>query len=115
MDIALSDEVRSQDAKLVIGRLLVNSDSKELAWQLVRERWNEIQKKTGEFVGNTVIVSSLAFFCDASTAAEISAFFKEHKVPDAERTLQQSLERIATCARSAAVQAPKLAEWLKLR
>ena len=31
----------------------------DLAWQLVRERWNEIQKKTGEFVGNTVIVGAL--------------------------------------------------------
>jgi hypothetical protein len=81
----------------------------------VRERWNEIQKKTGEFVGNTVIVGSLASFCEASTGAEISAFFKEHKVPDAARTLQQSLERIDTCAKSAAAQAPKLAEWLKAR
>jgi aminopeptidase N len=113
MDITLSDEVRSQDAKLVIGRMLVNS--KKLAWQLVRERWNEIQKKTGEFVGNTVIVSSFASFCDASTGAEISAFFKEHKVPDAERTLQQSLERIDSCAKGATAQAPKLAEWLKGR
>ena len=80
----------------------------------MRERWNEIQKKTGEFVGNTMIVGALASFCDAATAAEIKTFFTTHKVPDAERTLQQSLERIDTCARGAAVQAPKLAEWLKV-
>ena len=115
MDITLSDEVRSQDAKLVIGRMLVNSDSHKLAWQLVRERWNEIQKKTGEFVGNTQIVGAFSSFCDASTGAEISAFFKEHKVPDAERTLQQALERIDACAKSATAQAPKLAAWLKGR
>jgi aminopeptidase N len=115
MDITLSDEVRSQDAKLVIGRMLVTPESHELAWQLVRERWNEIQKKTGEFVGNTVIVSSLSSFCEASTGAEIRAFFKEHQVPDAERTLQQALERIDACAKSAAIQRPKLAEWLELR
>jgi aminopeptidase N len=115
MDIVLSDEVRSQDAKLVIGRMLVNSDSHKLAWQLVRARWSEIQKKTGEFVGNTVIVSSFSSFCDAATGAEISAFFKEHKVPDAERTLQQALERIDSCAKGAVAQAPKLAEWLKAR
>jgi len=113
MDLTLSDEVRSQDAKVVIGRMLVNADSQTLAWQLVRERWNEIQKKTGEFVGNTLIVGSLSGFCDAATAAGIKAFFTANKVPDAERTLQQSLERIDTCARGAAAQAPKLAEWLK--
>ena len=115
MDLTLSDDVRSQDAKLVIGALLRNADAKKLAWQLVQQRWPEIQKKTGEFVGNTAIVGSLSSFCDASTGAEISAFFKEHKVPDAERTLQQSLERIDTCAKSASTQAPKLAEWVKKR
>ena len=114
MDLTLSDEVRSQDAKLVIGRMLANTDTRALAWQLVRERWNEIQKKTGEFVGNTTIVGALSSFCDGSTAAEVKAFFTTHKVPDAERTLQQSLERIDTCARGAAAQAPKLAEWLKV-
>ena len=79
----------------------------------MRERWDEIQKKTGEFVGNTVIVGALSSFCDAGTAAEIKTFFTDHKVPDAERTLQQSLERINACARGVAVQGPKLAEWLK--
>jgi puromycin-sensitive aminopeptidase len=113
MDLAVSDEVRSQDAKFVIARMLVNADSQALAWRLVRDRWNEITKKTGEFVGNTTIVGALSSFCDAATAAEIKAFFTEHKVPDAERTLQQSLERIDTCARGAAAQAPRLAEWLK--
>jgi aminopeptidase N len=113
MELTLSDDVRSQDAKLVIARMLANTDTHDLAWRLVRERWNDIQKKTGEFVGNTVIVGALSSFCDASTAGEIRKFFAEHKVPDAERTLQQSLERIDGCARGAAAQAPRLAEWLK--
>jgi puromycin-sensitive aminopeptidase len=115
MDVTLSDAVRSQDAKLVIARMLTNPDTQRLAWQLTRERWTHIQKKTGEFVGTTAIVGALAAFCDAGTAGEIKAFFSTHKVPDAERTLQQSLERIETCAATAAVQEPKLAEWLKIR
>jgi aminopeptidase N len=115
VELTLSAEVRSQDAKNVIARLLVNSDTQRLAWQLMRSRWAEIQKKTGEFVGNTIIVSALAAFCDAGTAAEIRTFFSEHKVPDAERTLQQSLERIHSCARTASVQGPTLAAWLKAR
>jgi aminopeptidase N len=115
MDLAVSDQVRSQDAKLVIGRMLTNQDTHALAWQLVREHWTAIQKKTGEFVGNTMIVGALASFCDASTATSIESFFTEHKVPDAERTLQQSLERINACARGASGQVPKLAEWLKGR
>ena len=84
-----------------VARMLANSDTQRLAWQLVRERWAGIQKKTGEFVGNTIIVGALASFCDTGTAAEIQTFFSTHKVPDAERTLQQSLERITACARTA--------------
>ena len=56
--------------------MLANRDTQRLAWQLTRERWAEIQKKTGEFVGNTVIVGALAAFCDAATAAEIKALLQ---------------------------------------
>jgi aminopeptidase N len=115
IDIALSDEVRSQDAELVIGNLLRNRQTSTLAWRLVRDRWNEIQKKSGESIAGAGIVGSVASFCEASSGAEVSSFFKEHKVPNAERTLQQALERIDACAKSAAVQAPKLAEWLRAR
>jgi aminopeptidase N len=113
MDLVVSPEVRSQDAKLVIARMLGNADTRDLAWTLVRERWAEIQKKTGEFVGNTAIVGSLGTFCEAGKADEIEKFFATHKVPDATRTLQQSLEAIRSCARFAQAQSPKLALWLK--
>jgi aminopeptidase N len=113
MDLALSDVVRSQDAKLVVAALLANSDTRRLAWQLTRERWPELQKKTGEFVGTTVVVGALGNFCDAASAAEVKTFFTTNRVPDAERTLQQSIERIQTCAATAALQGPKLAQWLK--
>jgi len=113
IDLALSDAIRSQDAKYVVGALLENPDARRLAWQLTRERWPEIQKKTGEFVGNTVVVGALAGFCDAATAAEVKTFFSTNKVPDAARTLQQSIERIQSCAATTAIQGPKLAEWLK--
>ena len=115
MDLVLSPDVRSQDAKLMIARMLASSDNQHLAWQLIRERWPEIQKKTGEFVGNTVIVGALSSFCEARVAAEVRTFFAKNPVPDAERTLLQSLERITSCARVAETQQPKLAEWLKGR
>ena len=89
MELALSPDVRSQDAKIVIANMIGNPDTRELAWELVRERWTEIQKKTGEFVGNTVIVGNLGAFCEAGRADEVERFFATHKVPDAERTLKQ--------------------------
>ena len=76
VDFILGPEVRPQDAKLFVASLLASNDSRDLAWELIRKRWSELQKKTGEFVGNTVIVSALAAFCDATTAKEIRSFFE---------------------------------------
>ena len=107
--------IRSQDAKLFLADLLTNSSINVAAWQMLKERWAEVQKKTGEFVGNTIVVSALGAFCDARMRDDVKQFFDSHKVPDAERTLQQSLERISACARRAEAQAPKLAAWLASR
>jgi aminopeptidase N len=112
MDYILGPGVRSQDAKVFLARLLGNRDAQALAWQLLQERWSDVQKKTGEFVGNTVIVGALGSFCDARTLAQVRRFFGVHKVPDAERTLQQVVERISGCVARSAAQSPKLAAWL---
>jgi aminopeptidase N len=112
MQLALSDDVRSQDAKIVVAQMLGNPDTRELAWDLLPARWPELQEKTGEFVGNTMVVAPLGTFCDARTADEIEQFFGANKVPDAERTLRQSIEGVRACARLAAAQRPTLAAWL---
>jgi aminopeptidase N len=113
MDLILSPDVRSQDAKIFIARLLGNRDAQRQAWELLRARWNDVQKKTGEFVGNTVIVGALASFCDAGTLAGIRQFFAVHKVPDAQRTLQQAMEQVGECASRVDARSQALAEWLK--
>jgi aminopeptidase N len=113
MEYALGPEVRTQDTKILISRMLTNADTRALAWRLLQARWPDVQKKTGQFVGNTVIVGALQAFCDARTAAEMKQFFAAHPVPDAERTLQQSIERVTSCAQLAAAERPKLADWLK--
>jgi len=61
------------------------------------------------------VISSLGQFCDTKTRSEIEKFFTTHKVPEAERTLQQALERISDCAALAAAQSPKLTEWLQTK
>ena len=112
MALVASPDVRSQDAKIVLANMIGNADTRELAWELLRERWSEVQKKTGEFVGNTVIVGALGAFCEAGAADDVDRFFATHKVPDADRTLKQALENIRSCARFAMVQRPKLTDWI---
>jgi aminopeptidase N len=115
MDYIVGPEVRTQDTKIFIARLLGNPDARQLAWDLLQARWSAVQKKTGEFVGNTVVVSALGSMCGSRALADVKRFFAVHKVPDAERTLQQAEERISACTTLAAAQSGKLAEWLQRR
>ena len=50
MEYVLGAEVRNQDAKLLIARLIGNGDARALAWQLLREHWNDVQKKTSRLL-----------------------------------------------------------------
>jgi hypothetical protein len=45
-------------------------------------------------------------------ATDVQQFFADHKVPEAERTIQQVVERISRCAELVTTQGPKLATWL---
>jgi len=113
LDYIVGPEVRSQDTALFLARLLLNPDARRLAWELLQARWDDLQKKTGQVFGSPLLISSLGQFCDTNTRSEIERFFATHKVPEAERTLQQALERISTCSELAAAQSAKLAEWLQ--
>ena len=115
MDSIVGPEVRSQDTALFLSRLLDNPDARPLAWELLQARWDDLQKKTGQVFGSPLLIRSLGQFCDTKTRSEIERFFATHKVPEAERTLQQALERISTCAELAAAQSAKLGQWLQSR
>jgi puromycin-sensitive aminopeptidase len=113
MDFIVGPDVRSQDTAIFLARLLNNPDARPLAWQLLQARWDDLQKKSGQVFGSPLLIGSLGQFCDAQRQTEVAQFFSAHKVPEAERTLQQAEERISTCAQLAEAQSPKLAAWLQ--
>ena len=113
MDLIVGPEVRSQDTAVFLSRLFANPDAAPLAWELLQARWDDLEKKSGQVFGSPLLISSLGQFCDTKTGSEIEKFFATHRVPEAERTLQQALERISSCAELATAQSPKLAQWLQ--
>src|SRR4051812_38714222 len=115
MDFIAGPDVRSQDTSLFLARLLNNPEARPLAWLLLQSRWDDLQKKAGQVFGSPLLIGSLGQFCDAKRRSEVEQFFSTHKVAEAERTLQQALERISTCAQLAEAQAPKLEAWLQNR
>jgi aminopeptidase N len=112
VDFILGPDVRTQDAGLLLAALLGNRDAQALAWELVKARWGDLQKKGGAFGGNGPVVAALAGFCDEEMRRDVERFFASRKVPDAERALRQSIERIEACSALRTVQDVKLAAWL---
>ncbi|MGB2716876.1 MAG: M1 family metallopeptidase [Vicinamibacterales bacterium] len=108
-EFILSPDVRAQDARIFLGAQLSSPDGRELGWDLIQQHWDELHKKDSTGMG--YVVGALSAFCDAAAAGEIRTFFAKNKVPEAERTLQQTLERVGSCARFAAAQRPKLDAW----
>ena len=106
-------DVRSQDAKLFMRSVLANAQTQKLAWPALRERWAQLQKKTGQFGGNTVVVSGLGEFCDARTAGEVKRFFTDPQGPGRRADTSAVSEQINECSSACGAQPAKLTAWLK--
>lgn len=90
---ALSDDIRDQDKASVVASLGVNNP--QIGWELLQEQKDYFRK----IYGNTNLIRAVIkhttenFACEKK-AEEISKFFEKNKFPGAERTIQQSLEKI---------------------
>jgi aminopeptidase N len=111
LDLALTDDIRSQDKLFVISGVMQSPAGERLGWDFSKAHWDEIEKVGGGF-GGGVIVQSTSSFCDAGLRDEVRDFFTAHPVPMAQRGLKQSLERINYCVDLKMQQGSQLAAWL---
>jgi aminopeptidase N len=112
IDLALSPDVRTQDAGRLLARTVGAEGGMQRAWPIIRDRWSDVSKKVNPFFGMMNLIQSLGSGCLSATAAEVKTFFDAHPVVGVERTLQQTLERIESCAVLARQQTAPLATRL---
>ncbi|KAJ4458163.1 putative Puromycin-sensitive aminopeptidase [Paratrimastix pyriformis] len=72
-----------------------------------------LERFQGGFMLPNIVGALVNYFTSAAKADEIERFFREHRVPGAERTAQQAVERIRACATWAQSDAPLLRKWLQ--
>ena len=90
------DHVRSQDTISVMMGTASNPHGRELAWQFLKDNWDELDRRYGE--GGFAImrlVSIASVFNTTEKREEVREFFDTHPVPSAERTIRQVLERMS--------------------
>ncbi len=114
LEYALTPAVRSQDTLGLISVVMENPAGTKVAWDFVRAHWSEIEKVGGGFTSGQ-LVAATSVFCDAGLRDEAQDFFATHKVPTAERTLKQSVERMNYCVDLKSRQTPQLSSWLEGR
>ncbi|XP_066305336.1 puromycin-sensitive aminopeptidase-like [Branchiostoma lanceolatum] len=116
LEFALSSEVRSQDTVFVIGGATSSLKGRELAWQFVQDRWDELHTRyQGGFLLARLVQFSTSGFVEESRAREVEEFFKRHPAPAAERTVQQSCENIRLNAAWLARDAASISDYLSTR
>jgi aminopeptidase N len=112
LQMAVSDEVRNQDAAGLIAQVLSVSTNQKIAWEWVKANWPAVEKKITMSSGGE-IVNATRSFCSTEMRDDVQSFFAEHKVPSAERAVRQSKEDIDRCVKRLPRLQMQLATWLQ--
>ena len=91
--MTLTDEVRSQNAPLVLRRALSNRDAGGAAWDFVRSEWGAI---TTRLPSNLIarFLEGIRALSAPEIASSVMDFFETHEVPQGAKILAQHLERL---------------------
>jgi puromycin-sensitive aminopeptidase len=91
-ELALSDDVKSQNAPFLLRGAIANREQGALAWDFVRRNWARLNER---FPRNTIVrmVESVKLLDRPEQVADVQAFFAEHPIEQARKTLEQVLER----------------------
>ena len=90
--MALTDEIRPQNAPGVLARAIANREHGELAWTLVKERWAEIERRLAPST-LVYVADGVRFLTTSELVQDAGTFFAGHPIPQASLQLQQHLER----------------------
>ena len=92
---SLSDHVRAHDTIGLFHSVATNRFGRDQAWDFLKENWPEFYRRYGE--GGFALMHLVSFtsaFTTEEKREDVERFFRDHPAPAAERTIQQSLERI---------------------
>jgi len=111
LDYAASNKVRNQDALIQFAIALQIDATRDQAWKYIKGHWDTVKTLLTPELGGE-LVGSTGAFCSVEAREDVKAFFAEHKVPSADRSLKHSIENIDGCIELRALQEPNLKQWI---
>ena len=110
---SLSEDVRNHETIPVVSGVAYNRHGRDLAWEFVKENWDEFDRRYAEGgFGLMHLVSLAGGFTTQEKMDDVERFFRDHPAPAAERTVRQSLERISLNIAWLDLNRGDLEEWL---
>jgi len=91
-ELAMSGEVKTQNAPFLLRLAIANRNHGAQAWEFVRDRWAEANDR---FPSNTIVrmIDSVKLLTDADVVDDVQQFFAEHPIEQSRKTMEQVLER----------------------
>jgi aminopeptidase N len=92
LDLSLK-EVRTQNAGFLILQVLANRVGGAMAWEFVKQRWDELVARLPD---NTIprMLEGVTALCQPDLAADVHAFLEAHPLRSGQRTVEQIRERL---------------------
>jgi puromycin-sensitive aminopeptidase len=93
LDLALSDEVRAQDAPFLVAGVMSNRAGGALAWEWTEHHWDELQERLPAGLVARIF-DGITALIDPAVAEAVHAFAASHDLPMAGPRVDQLLERM---------------------
>ena len=91
-ELAMSDQVKTQNAPFLLRACIGHRRHGAASWDFVRRNWAEANQR---FPRNTIsrMIDTVQLLDHPAQVADVQAFFSEHPIEQAAKTLEQILER----------------------
>jgi puromycin-sensitive aminopeptidase len=92
LDKVIEGDIRAQDGFWVFARLL-SGKAGPAVWQSAASRWDALLEMMPGMT-KTRVVEGISLLSHPEVAADVKAFFAEHPLPEASRSIEQNLEKL---------------------
>jgi len=86
-------EVRTQNAPFLISQLLANRTAGGVAWQMVKQHWDELLERFPDNLHDRML-EGVTTLSTPELADDVTAFMADHPLATKQRTMEQTLERL---------------------
>jgi puromycin-sensitive aminopeptidase len=93
LDMAVSGEVRTQNAPYLISQVLDNPNGGSLAWDFVEQHWDDLLERFPEN-SHARMLETIPSLVSPELAGRVRAFLEAHPLRTGQRTVEQTLERL---------------------